>query len=94
MNHLEIHSRSPRLTGIFDLSYISSIYPMIDLSHNLYYDVCVYLESNKRQLYIFEDLDFRDRETKILLVEGTKDLIRRLNNLKRFLEKYDHLVLH
>lgn len=44
------------------------------------------IEKNKNQLSVFRQLCFRDSETQTLLVQGTEELIRKLEKLKRFLK--------
>lgn len=74
--------------GLFDIGYLLSIYPQLDLSYNLYLNVCYLLDSNKKQLQVFKDCKFRDSDTRILLVDGTEELIRKLERFKFFLQKY------
>lgn len=48
--------------------------------------LCSIIEKNKTQLSVFRQLCFRDSETQTLLVQGTEELIRNLEKLKRFLK--------
>lgn len=77
--------------GIFDIHIIKSLYPKMDLSQNIYTNICSVLQENQKQLSIFKELTFRDRETQILMIYGTEDLVYRLNQFKLFLEKYQNL---
>ena len=74
---------------LFDVGMIRFIYPNLDLSNNnIYGSICQLIEENQYQLIRFQQLQFKDNETKMTLLEGTKELLRRLQNFKSFLQKY------
>jgi hypothetical protein len=77
----------------FSIDFIFDYYPSIDISSSLFHGDALYsiIEKNKNQLSVFEQLQFRDSETKTLLVQGTEEFIRKLEKLKKFLKLSENI---
>jgi hypothetical protein len=69
---------------IFDYSLPATLFDSEDVSGGTLLSSII--EKNKNQLSVFRQLCFRDSETQTLLVQGTQELIRNLEKLKRFLK--------
>jgi hypothetical protein len=73
---------------IFNIELIQSLYPNLDLSHNIYSSVCDMIDLHRKQFIVFHKGYFRDQETENLLIHGTNELLVHLIRFKKFLERY------
>lgn len=87
----EVYDSSNQTFRIFDIGYLKFVYPGIDLSYNLYKNICDKIQENRKCLASFKNGYFSDHETKLTLVYGTEYLISYLDKFKRFLENKNEI---